>query len=233
MKKVVYTLIGLIFFASLNAQTIDDIVKRYTIANRLDRISSLKTIKLSGNMSMMGAQMPLTMWMKNPDKIKTVTSFYGQEMIQVFDGKKGYLVNPLAGSAVPREMTQEEIKQIIRNNIFQNYMATYLANGELSLVGVDEVNNKPAFKLKASLSGGTEIDFFIDKSSYLMVKISSIVSQSGTKVTLDAYPTDYTETNGLLIPMKTTTTAQGMQIELNLTKVETNIPMDDSIFNLN
>jgi outer membrane lipoprotein-sorting protein len=233
MKKLVYTIIGLMFFSALNAQTIDDIVKRYTIANRLDRISSLKTIKLSGNMSMMGAQMPMTLWMKNPDKIKTVTSFYGQEMIEVFDGKKGYLVNPMTGSSIPKEMSPEEIKQIIRNNIFQNYIATYLANGELSLVGDDEVNSKPTFKLKATFEGGTEMNFFIDKSSYLLVKISSTVSKSGTNVILNVYPTDYTETNGLLLPMKTTTIAQGMQMELNLTKVETDIPMDDSIFELN
>ena len=40
----------------------------------------------------------MTMWMKNPNKIKTVTSINGQEMIQVFDGVKGYTVNPMTGS---------------------------------------------------------------------------------------------------------------------------------------
>jgi hypothetical protein len=51
-------------------------------------------------------------------------------------------------------------------------------------------------------------------------------------ITMDTYPTDYTETNGFLIPMKTTTSAQGMDFLINFTKVEVDIPMDDSVFKI-
>ena len=177
MKRLFFILTGLTIMSVMNSQSLDEIVKKYTLANKLDKVSSLKTIKITGNMSMMGMQMPLTMWMKNPNKIKTVTSFNGQEMIQVYDGVKGYSVNPMAGSTKPVEMTTEEIKQIIRTNMFQNYMAEYLKNGQLSLDGDENVNNKPAHKLKATIEGGTVVNLFIDKSSYLIVKIST--SSSG------------------------------------------------------
>jgi hypothetical protein len=127
------------------------------------------------------------------------------------------------------EMTSEEVKKTIRTNMFQNYMATYLKNGQLALDGDGNVNNKPAYKLKATIEGGTIIDLFIDKTSYLMVKIST--STSG--MSFDSFPTEYTETNGFIIPMKTTTTAQGMDIVMNFTKVEVDTPMDDSIFKIN
>ena len=133
MKKLIFILTGLIIMSVINAQSLEEIVKRYTVANKLEKISSLKTIKITGKMSMMGMEMPMTMWMKNPDKIKTVTSINGQEMIQVYDGVKGYTVNPMTGSTEPVEMTPEQIKQIIRTNMFQNYMAEYLKNGQLAL----------------------------------------------------------------------------------------------------
>jgi hypothetical protein len=228
MKKLFFILTGLILMSVINAQSLDEIVKRYTVANKLDKVSSLKTIKITGNMSMMGMQMPMTMWMKNPNKIKTVTSINGQEMIQVYDGVKGYTVNPLAGSTTPVEMTAEEIKQIIRTNMFHNYMAAYLKNGQLALAGDENVNNRPAHKLKATIDGGTVVNLFIDKTSYLMVKIST--NTSG--MTIDSFPTDYTETNGFLIPMKTSTTAQGMEFVMNFTKVEVDIPVDDNIFRI-
>jgi hypothetical protein len=228
MKKLFFILTGLILMSVINAQSLDEIVKRYTVANKLDKVSSLKTIKITGNMSMMGMQMPMTMWMKNPNKIKTVTSINGQEMIQVYDGMKGYTVNPLAGSTAPVEMTAEEIKQIIRTNMFHNYMAAYLKNGQLALAGDENVNNRPAHKLKATIEGGTVVNLFIDKTSYLMVKIST--NTSG--MTIDSFPTDYTETNGFLIPMKTSTTAQGMEFVMNFTKVEVDIPVDDNIFRI-
>jgi hypothetical protein len=229
MKKLIFIFTGLIIMSVINAQSLEEIVKRYTTANKLDKVSSLKTIKITGNMSMMGMSMPMTMWMKNPDKIKTVTSVNGQEMIQVFDGVKGYTVNPMTGSSAPVEMTADEVKQTIRTNMFQNYMEKYFKNGQLVLAGDDKVNDKPAFKLKATVEGGTVINLYIDKSSYLMVKVST--STSG--MSFDSFPTNYTETNGFLLPMKTTTTAQGMEFVMNFTKVEVDTPMEDSIFKIN
>jgi hypothetical protein len=229
MKKLILICTGMIIMSVINAQSLEEIVKRYTIANKLDKISSLKTIKITGNMSMMGMEMPMTMWMKNPDKIKTVTKINGQEMIQVFDGVRGYTVNPMTGSSSPVEMTVDEVKQTIRTNMFQNYMAVYLKNGQLTLDGDDKVNDKPVFKVKATVEGGSVINLYIDKSSFLMVKISTIASG----MTFDSFPSDFTETNGFLVPMKTKTTAQGMEFLMNFTKIEVDTPMEDSIFKVN
>lgn len=216
----------------ISAQSLDEIVKKYTEANKLDHVSSLKTIKVTANLSIQGMEMPMVLWMKNPNKIKSVTSFNGQDMIQVFDGEKGYVVNPMAGSTDPVEMTPDQVKQTLRNSMFQNFMANYFKNGQLTLDGEDKVNDKPAFKIKATIEGGTVIDMYIDKSSYFLVKTSTTTSQGGMTVTVDSYPTDYTETSGVMIPMKTTTSAQGMDILINFTKVEVDVPMEDSVFKI-
>jgi len=233
MKKLIIIMAGLFIMAAISAQSLDEIVKKYTAANKLDQVANLKTIKITANMSMMGMEMPMVLWMKNPNKIKSVTTFNGQDMIQVFDGEKGYVVSPMTGSTEPVEMTPEQVKQTLRSSMFQNYLANYFKNGQLVLTGEENVNEKPAYKIKATAEGGTVIDMFIDKSSYLLVKTSTTTSQNGMTITMDSYPTDYTETSGLLIPMKTTTSAQGMDILINFTKVEVDIPMDDSLFKIN
>ena len=66
-----------------------------------------------------------------------------------------------------------------------------------------------------------------------MSKISTTASQGGMAMAIDIFPSEYKETNGFILPMKTTTTAQGMAIELKFTKVEVDNPMDDSIFKIN
>jgi outer membrane lipoprotein-sorting protein len=232
MKKLIFIMAGLIIMSVISAQTLDEIVKKYTAANKLDQVSNLQTIKITANMSMMGMEMPMVMWMKNPNKIKSVTTFNGQEMIQAFDGEKGYVISPMTGSTEPVEMTEEQVKQTLRSSMFQNYMASYFKNGQLALAGEDKVNDKPAYKIKATAEGGTVIDMYIDKSSYLLVKTSTTTSQGGMTITMDSYPSDYKETSGLLVPMKTTSSAQGMDIVINFTKVEVNLPMDDSLFKI-
>jgi hypothetical protein len=232
MKKLIFIMAGLIIMSVISAQSIDEIVKKYTAANKLDQVANLKTIKITANMSMMGMEMPMVVFMKNPNKIKSVTTFNGQEMVRVFDGEKGYVVSPMTGSTDPVEMTPDQVKQTLRSSMFQNYMANYLKNGQLALAGEEKVNDKPAYKIKATIEGGTVIDMFIDKDSYYLVKTSSTTSQNGMTITMDSYPSDYTETNGIMIPMKTSTSAQGMDIVIDYTKVEVDVPMEDSLFKI-
>lgn len=232
MKKLVTALAGLILVTSLNAQTLEEIVKKYSAANKYDQISALSTIKITGKMSMMGMEMPMELWMKKPDKIKSVTNFNGQEIVSAFDGTKGYAINPMTGSAQPVEMSPEQIKQIQNNNLFQDYLANYLKEGKLTLLGDDNVNGTPVFKIEAALDGGNKIDLFIDKDKYIILKTSTTINQGGMSVIADSYMTDYKENNGVYIPMKTTTSASGMEFTIAFDKVEINIPMADSIFTI-
>ncbi len=228
MKKLVLLMAGLITVAVINAQSLDEIVKKYSEANKQDKLSALSTVKVTGKMSMMGMELPLEIWMKKPNKIKTVANFNGQAMVSVFDGVKGYSINP--GSASPVEMTPDQVKQTQNSNVFQNILANYLKDGKLTLEGEESVNSKPAYKLKAVIEGGNSVNLFIDKGSYLLVKTSTTVNQGGTLITADSYMTNYTDNNGVFLPMKTTTSASGMEVAITFDKVEVNLPMDDSVF---
>lgn len=217
---------------TVSAQSLEEIVKNYTVANKLDKLSGLKTIKITGSMSVSGMELPMEVYMKSPDKIKTVTSFNGTEIVQSFDGEKGYSINPMTGSSDPVDMTADQVKELIRSNMFQNFMANYLKNGQLTLAGEEEVSGKPAFRINAKLDNGTNVAMFIDKASYLLVKTSADVNQGGMSVTVESFPSDYQETSGVLLPMKTTSSASGMEFVTTFSKVEVDLPLEDSIFKL-
>jgi len=51
-------------------------------------------------------------------------------------------------------------------------------------------------------------------------------------MTLEAIPSEYTDNNGVFLPMKTTTTVSGMEIITTFTKVEVDVPIDDSVFKI-
>jgi len=232
MKKLFLTTACLIAIIAVNAQSLEEIVKNYSAANKIDQISGKQTIKITASTSMMGMEMPMEMWMKKPNKIKTVTNMGGQEMIQVFDGEKGYVVNPMMGSTEPVEMTAEQIAEVKRNNYFVNYLDNYLKNGQLELLGEEVVNGNPAFKIKAAIGNGTSANLLIDKQSYLLVKTVMDVNQGGMAITVEAVPSDYKDTDGVFLPMKTTTSAAGMEIVTTFTKVEVDVPIDDSVFKI-
>src|SRR5450759_3210367 len=163
MKKLVFVLTGLIAVAVINAQSLDEIVKNYSSAMKSDKLASVTSIKITGKMSTMGMEMPMVMFMKNPNKIKVTYSFNGQDMVSVFDGEKGYMINPMMGSREAVELTGDQLKQVENNNAFRNELLNYFRNNHLALQGMENVNGNPANKLKVNVEGGSPIFMFLDK----------------------------------------------------------------------
>ena len=214
---------------------LEEIVKKYTAANKLDKITEISTIKIKAKWSTTIPGMSIKpkenieIWMKNPNKIKTIIKAFPIESIEVFDGEKGYSD---AGSKQPHEMTPYEAKETLKSIVFQNSLAYYLDNGQLSLEGEEMVKGRNAFKIQ--VRGEKLACLYIDEQSYLLVKSVTIINQGGKTFTREAYLSNYTETNGVLLPMKTTTISHsdaGETTEITTyEKVEVNIPMDDSLF---
>jgi hypothetical protein len=230
MKKSVFILAGLFVVVVMNAQSLDEIVKNYSTAMKYDKLTSVTSIKITGKMSAMGMEMPMVMYMKNPNKIKVNYSFNGQDMVSVFDGEKGYMVNPMTGSSNPVELTGDQLKQVQDNNVFKNQLSDYFKNGQLTLEGEESVNGKPAFKLKAN-EGSSPVYMFLDKGSYMLVKTTATVNQMGTSMNVDTFMTDYVDIKGVLLPKKTTAMANGMEAGvITFNNIEVNIPMDDTVF---
>lgn len=231
MKKLLFLMTGLIAVTVINAQSLDEIVKKYSTAIKSDQLANVKTIKITGKMSGMGMEMPMVMYMKNPNKIKVVYSFNGQEMVSVFDGEKGYMINPMTGSSNPIELKGDQLKQVENNLIFRNEIMNYFNKKQLSLDGEESVNGKPAYKLKVIVEGGSPIYMFIDKSSNLLVKTITAIDQMGTSMNVETFMTDYSDESGVVMPKKTTAMANGMEAAvITFDKIEVNLPMEDSLF---
>ncbi len=232
MKKLFFIPALLAMSLILNAQSLEEIVRNYTEANKFNQIASRKSVRITARMSMMGMETPMEIWMKNPNKVKTVMSMGGQDIIQSFDGEKGYSVNPMTGSSQPVEMSPEEIKQLLGNNLFDNMIDKFLKNGQLELAGEDAVRGSPAIKIKATYEPGTTGYLYIDRESWHLVKQTMNLNQGGMQATVETYPSDYREISGIVLPMKMTTAVSGMEMIVTFTNVEVDVPMDDSVFRL-
>jgi len=232
MKKILFVLTVLLLATAINAQSLDEIIKNYSVAMKHDELSKVSTIKITGSMTAMGMEMPMVMMMKNPNKIKVIYSFNGQDMVSVFDGEKGYMINPMMGSSDPVELTGDQLKQVQNNNTFQNEILNYFKNGQITLEGQENVKEKPAFKLKVNLESGP-IYMFLDKASYMLVKTITNVDQMGTSMDVETYLTDYVDIDGVVMPKKTTAMANGMEAAvITFNNIEVNTPMEDSVFKI-
>lgn len=227
MKKLIFTMVIAFLAIALNAQSLADIVTKQSQALKEDKYDNVKTLKVTGKMSQMGMDLTMTTWFKAPNKIRVVLSVSGMEITQVFDGEKGYMINPMSGSDAPQELPASQVETMKNNSSFKSPLSQYFKNGKLTLEGSENVKDKPAFKMKA-VDGENVYYIYVDKASYLPVKTS--VTTSG--ITVDSYQ-EWSEINGLMLPAKTTSQAEGMEFVMTFDNVEVNVPIEDSFFKVN
>ncbi|HUW93462.1 MAG TPA: hypothetical protein VMV74_09870 [Bacteroidales bacterium] len=227
-------LISAIMMASVcGAQTLDEIINKNYSALGSEILEKAKTIYIEGRATQMGMEMPMVMQMKQPDKVKVVTTFNGMDIVMAYDGVKGYMINPMAGATDPVELPQEQLGDIQRYNMFRNQLLDEFRNGKLKLMGEEEVNSKPAFKIMVSAEEGVPSYIFIDKESSMIVKTTATVNQMGQDYEVETYTKEYMDVNGIKFQKATTSFVNGEETGgMIFDKVEIDREIDDSVFSL-
>lgn len=233
MKRLSFMFVGMLLTIGLGAQTLEEIAKKSFDASKQGAYEKVQTVTIVMKAYQSGMEMPMTMQMKKPDKIRVSVSFQGMEIVQTFDGTKGYMMNPMTGSSDAIEMPPSDAAKIKDQSNFNSPIMQYLKEGRLEMAGDATVSGKPAWKIKANLPSGDVSHLYIDKSSFLQVKQDAIVSQAGVDMTVETYMTDYTDFGGLFFPKTITSYANGAELMvMMIEKVEIDKPMDDSLFTL-
>ena len=104
-----------------------------------------------------------------------------------------------------------------------------MQEGNVSLVGDSEYEGKAAFKIKIETEAGPAY-MYIDKKDYLVRATEMEVSQMGQTYNTTIKMDDYRDVNGIKLAHKMITNAAGQNMVLSYTKVEMDIPLPDSLF---
>ncbi|MFN8239641.1 MAG: hypothetical protein U0X39_02690 [Bacteroidales bacterium] len=224
MKKFLVVFLTFAAIVSSSAQTLEEIVKKQSQALKESQYDNIKSLKITGKISQMGMDLTMNMYYKAPNLSKNVISFNGQEIVQVFDGEKAYMINPMTGSSDPQELPASQSENLRNNSSFKSPLGKYLKDGKLTLEGSEDVKGKAAFKIKA-VDGENTYYMFVDKATYMLTKMN-IVSSG---MSIDTFM-EWGDVNGLMLPKKTTTSASGMEILMIIDSAEINPSLEDSFF---
>jgi outer membrane lipoprotein-sorting protein len=233
MKKLLVLGTAILMASVCGAQTLDEIINKNYSALGAEALGKAKTIYMEGRASQMGMEMQMVMQMKQPDKVRVVTTFNGMDIVVAYDGVKGYMVNPMTGATDPVELPQEQLGDVQRYNMFHNQVLEQFRAGKLKLLGEEDVNGQPAYKIEAAAEEGNPSYIFIDKGSSMIVKTVATVNQMGQDYEVETYTKEYMDVSGIKFPKVTTSFVNGMEAGgMTFDKVEIDREMDDSIFTL-
>lgn len=156
-------------------------------------------------------QVPFTLTMERPHKMRLELVIAGKTALQVYDGTQGWKVRPFLNRNDAEPFSPEELKFEQAREALDGPLVDYAAKGtRVDLDGVDAVEGKPAYKLKLTHKDGTVQHLWIDAKSFLDVKVEgSPRRMDGRMHSVYVYQTDFRPVQGLVIPFVLETVVDG------------------------
>ena len=241
MIRRVFSAIAVVALMSVAALaqdlTLDQVLKKAEDAiGGAEAISKVQTLKMTAKMTVSGQEMLMTVSTKRPSCVRTEMTIQGQSVVSAYDGTTGWMINPLTGSSEPQKMddkTTASLSTSDMNNSLGSLSGLKAAGHTVELLGKEDVDGSPAYKVKVTLKSGPIMTYFLDTGTFLPIKIVSKISQMGQDVEVEGFPSNYKKVGGIMFAHSIAQKVGGRSLgQMDIEKIEIDTPMDDSIFKM-
>ena len=232
MKTLRYLLFVILLLpACKSVEPLDKVANRYLeVVGGKQAISGFEQGRFEGDMTMMGIDVPITIYMKKPDMVRVEISMMGQKIIQASNGKKAWTVNPMSGQSGPTEISMDQIQ----NPDFGDDLFLHIGEPgyEFTYVGEVEVEGETYSQIDVQSPVGFQQHFF-SKKTWLRAFAKATVEEgeaAGTEVT--TYFDDYKDVDGYTMPHHIRISSEGNDVMvMNISEVDIT-EIDPTIFDL-
>lgn len=231
MRRIIITLTAVLIIPVMTiGQDLSEIIKKYSDASGLTILSGYNSIVIEGSTSQMGMSMDMKLMEKRPGKLKMVTFFSGMEIVQVINGKTGYTINSMMGSAEPVDLPAEQLAQVENSSMLSNSIENLLNNGKLELIGKSTFAGESAWEIKADSEAG-EMFFYISDKSYFLIGSKMSLSQMGQQFDVETRMKDIKNYDGVMLPSVSESYINGaLSATVTFNSIKFDVPIPDSEF---
>ena len=199
------------------------------------RIKAVDAQRVTGTVSFgPGAEGPMLVELKRPNKLHMEVVIQDQTVVRVYDGHgSGWIVNPFAADKGPVALSGDDLRNITDESDFDGPLVDYQAKGNtVESLGKDEINGKPALKLKLTTKSGEVRTYYFDAATFLLLKWEGTRKTGDREASFQSLFSDYREVGGLKFPFEVDTDSpgSGYSQKLVIEKIELNPQIDDARF---
>lgn len=214
------------------AQTTDEVVEKYiTAQGGKEKMLALKTVKMTASMSVQGMDVALVITRKHMVGSRTDISVMGMENYQLITPEKSWSFMPVQGQSSPEEATEEQHKSQVGQLDLQGALLNYKEKGHtVEYKGKETVEGVECYKLVLVSKIGKTTTYYISTKTDRTVKSVSKAVRNGEEMEIATTFSDYKQNKDGYWFAYSSTTPQG---DLSISSIETNVPVDDSVFKAN
>ena len=235
MKKIFALALICLFVASAaSAMDAKELIKKnHEATGGLDKIQAIKSLSATGKALAQGMEFPFVMKQTRPNLMRLDVTVMGMEMVQAYDGEKGWGINPMMGSQDPQPMGELENKSFKLQSDMDGLLVNYEDKGyTVEYIGEADVEGTPTYQLRLDTHMDIVMDMFFDQEYFLVIKQSSTINWEEKVIESDTYMSDFQEVgDGLIIPFSIETRMGEATInQIVIESMEHNVEIDKSIF---
>jgi len=213
---------------SLPLRTAEAILDAAYTAMGSEKASAFTSTVITGTLAMASQGINGTVVMKVKGSAFTMSQIIPRigEIRMGFDGKNGWIRDPFNGL---RELKGDELAQaktdVDRSIDWRKEMKS------ATLAAPRKVAGNWCYVIRMVPKSGAPSTQYFDSKSLLLVRTDVVASGPSGKIPTESYLSDYREVEGMKMPWRTRSViAGGQEVVITYTKVEVNVPVDDSEF---
>jgi hypothetical protein len=238
MKKALMAGIVLALLAGLvanaQAQDVKEVLEKMIQAQGgRAALTAIKDTTITGALEMtaMGMNGSVTMYQKEPDKMRIDIEIMGMVITQAYDGQRTWMTNPQTGATedMPEVQAASMRRQALGSDSLlapEKFGITY------TLKAKEKSGDKEYIVLEQAFKDGNKATLYIDPVTFLIFKTKAKTQDmTGADVEAETFYEDYKKVGEAVAAHKMITNQNGSEfLRMTFTKVVYNTKIDDAFF---
>jgi len=194
-------------FVAANAQSADDLVaKNLAARGGADKLAAIHTIVTSGELRFPGDFK--LVYKETRERLDPVNSavrvdatIQGLTVVQAYDGKDGWRINPFEGRKDAERMGADETRELAdQGSIDGPLLAAHVKGSQVDYLGREDIDGTEAYKLRVTQTDGTVFTYYLDPDALLEIRVIERRSIRGAEKETETDLGDYEQVSGVYFP---------------------------------
>jgi hypothetical protein len=189
----------------------------------------------AGTHGALDQSLPFTLQIKRPHRLRLEMNLGDVTALQIFDGKQGWTIQPSAQGPLVHKFTPAEAEAQAEQNDPEGPLIDAAAKGtRVALEGEESVEGRAAYKLALTLKEGQLRHLWVDKQTFLDLKLDGTRVIDGRAWPTETYFYDWKTAGRIKLPYRIETAINDVRTSSRIVveHVTVNVPMADDLFAL-
>jgi hypothetical protein len=137
--------------------------------------------------------------------VRIDAAIQGLTLIQAYDGKDGWRVNPFEGRKDAERMGPDDARALADEALIDGaLLAARVKGSKVDYLGREDIDGTQAYKLRVSQSDGTVYTYYLDPDVFLEIKVIEQRTIRGAEKETETDLADYEKVAGVYFPFSIT-----------------------------